>query len=90
MRHALTIEDDSLIDLVIGLGFVGKLAVFLDIDSESLRLEAAWALTNIAGGKNDSVTLMRKLGIQYKMLELLRTGSLTLIDQVRLEISPSP
>lgn len=82
VRRALSKEQDSYGKLVVQLGLIERLVSVLDIDSTELRMEAVWALLNIASGRSEDVKEMINLDVHRKVMQLLFKAPFELFEDV--------
>ena len=65
-------------DLIMKLGFAPILLSLLDYNSSQVRIEAAWAITNIAANKSEHCTVLREIGVPSKLISILSDPNILL------------
>jgi hypothetical protein len=83
IRQALASTHNPPIDLVVKLELLPKLADLLILPLESVQLDIAWALTNIAAHKSLYCDIIRALGCHRQLVSLVSNERLGLTEQVR-------
>ncbi len=72
-----SIRRDSDADQVVKLGLAPKLVELLSHASARIKIEAAWAITNIAAARSENCTILRQLDAPKKLLSLLEAKEST-------------
>lgn len=76
-RKAITAEIDAAIPEAVALGFVPKLAALLQaVPDDQIRAEVLWSLSNVAGSLDEYTEVVRSTGVQFFVVELLKTCSM--------------
>ncbi len=82
VRKALSNETSPQVGLVVRMGLAPVLVSLLDYTSERVRVEAAWAITNIAASTEGYCKALRDLGAATKLVATLSNTSSLLKEQV--------
>ena len=89
VRKSLSREIEPQIGLVVSLNFIPLFAQLLrNVDNVPVRMEIAWAVTNIAASKSEYVALLRTTGIHYTLVSLLPTQDHKEKEQVLFHFIP--
>jgi len=73
LRLEVTIDHSKPIDFLINAGVIPKLGLVLsNVSNIEILCEATWILINISAHGSEGVKIMRNLGFQYKLIELMK------------------
>jgi len=75
LRKVLSTELAPPIDKVLALGALPPLLSLLNVDSAAIQLEAAWAVTQIAGGSSQDATVVLEAGCLPAVFTALQSPS---------------
>ena len=74
VRKILSQAEEPPIDELIQTGVIPRLVALLDTQNEEMRLETAWALTNVASGTSEHTAVVLKAGAVPAFVEMSRTA----------------
>jgi hypothetical protein len=75
-------EDDSSLDLIVELGLIENVNALLEVKEPEVAYEAAWVITNLAGGKDLHCQSVLASGCHTTLVKLLEHEKGKDVEQV--------